>query len=600
MYFFRTKVIDYGMLISGRPGSIALPVVTRIILLVIMSCMAILNANGAFNYYGTGSENDTVMARRLLTERGEVYISFYASASELNRLGRIMSVDRYDDGMALANLNTVEFEIFLKEAVDFIVHSPAPGWKLKDKTEIGEWDYYPSYTEYVEMMQSWAEEHNEICEYFEAGRSVEDRKILFLKISGSDQVHRQKPRLMYTSTIHGDETAGFVLLLRLIEYLLESYKVEQQITTLLDNTEIWINPLANPDGAYFGGGGNEINSPLRRNANGVDLNRDFPQLISAGNTSQGREPETAIMMELLDSGQFVLSANIHGGQEVMNYPWDYWQRRHADDNWFDFICREYADSAQYYSPAGYMTFLGGVTNGYQWYSVTGSRQDYVTYFTGGREVTMEISETKHPPPARLPDYWEYNKRSLVNFMEQVMFGISGQVRDALTGLPVKARVEILSHDIDSSEVFSNPENGWYFRLVEQGNFDIGYTSDGYYSSVIKDVAIWNRSNTRLDVFLDPVASAIVTPADEDGDQVDIYPSPVIDFINIKLILSGMSAVKIEIIDQSGIVLKQLYKGLRAGGINNFSFYLSDIPSGIYILRMQFGSSLISRKFIKAG
>ncbi len=62
----------------------------------------------------------------------------------------------------------------------------------------------------------------------------------------------------------------------------------------------------------------------------------------------------------------------------------------------------------------------------------------------------------------------------------------------------------------------------------------------------------------------------------------------------------MSEVNIEIIDQSGRVLKQLYKGFRASGINNFSFYMSDIPSGIYILIMQFGSSLINRKFITAG
>jgi hypothetical protein len=33
----------------------------------------------------------------------------------------------------------------------------------------------------------------------------------------------------------------------------------------------------------------------------------------------------------------------------------------------------------------------GVTNGYDWYRITGGRQDYVTWFLRGREVTIEVS-----------------------------------------------------------------------------------------------------------------------------------------------------------------------------------------------------------------
>ena len=74
--------------------------------------------------------------------------------------------------------------------------------------------------------------------------------------------------------MHGDETAGFILMLRLADYLLKNYNSDTRVKTLSDNLEIWINPLANPDGTYRDG--NFIISPVRNNANGYDLNRNFP------------------------------------------------------------------------------------------------------------------------------------------------------------------------------------------------------------------------------------------------------------------------------------------------------------------------------------
>ncbi|MCK7536337.1 MAG: hypothetical protein MZV63_37830 [Marinilabiliales bacterium] len=85
---------------------------------------------------------------------------------------------------------------------------------------------------------------------------------------------RHEPEVFYTSTIHGDETAGFILMLRLADYLLKNYNTDSRVKDLVDNLEIWINPLANPDGTYRSG--NYIISPVRFNANGYDLNRNFP------------------------------------------------------------------------------------------------------------------------------------------------------------------------------------------------------------------------------------------------------------------------------------------------------------------------------------
>lgn len=64
----------------------------------------------------------------------------------------------------------------------------------------------------------------------------------------------------------------------------------------------------------------------RINANGVDLNRDFPDRLDDERTillkSRSRQPETAAMINWIKSEPFVLSANFHGGAVVASYPYD--------------------------------------------------------------------------------------------------------------------------------------------------------------------------------------------------------------------------------------------------------------------------------------
>ena len=148
-----------------------------------------------------------------------------------------------------------------------------------------------------------------------------------------------------------------------------------RVKNLVDNLEIWINPLANPDGTYRSG--NTISSPTRYNANGVDLNRNFPDPLTPNTMSAERNYD---MMKFMRKHRFVISANFHSGAEVVNYPWDRWfSKYHADDSWFYSISRAYADTVHIYSGPAYMNDLdNGVTSGAVWYMVYGGRQDFVT------------------------------------------------------------------------------------------------------------------------------------------------------------------------------------------------------------------------------
>ena len=58
----------------------------------------------------------------------------------------------------------------------------------------------------------------------------------------------------------------------------------------------------------------------RANANGTDLNRNFPDFFEENDVY--REPETLAIMNWLTQYPFVLSANMHDGAVLANYPYD--------------------------------------------------------------------------------------------------------------------------------------------------------------------------------------------------------------------------------------------------------------------------------------
>ena len=70
--------------------------------------------------------------------------------------------------------------------------------------------------------------------------------------------------------MHGNELTGYVLMLRLIDDLLNGYS-NGLYQDVINEIDIWINPLANPDGAYATGD-QSVSGATRNNANWVDLN----------------------------------------------------------------------------------------------------------------------------------------------------------------------------------------------------------------------------------------------------------------------------------------------------------------------------------------
>ncbi|HEX2897606.1 MAG TPA: M14 family zinc carboxypeptidase [candidate division Zixibacteria bacterium] len=437
----------------------------------------------------------------------ELYFRFLIKErKELSQITKLVSIENVRQDTVYA-IGTNAMLDKLKSAgydVELLPHpsSLASPEMSGDKRDITAWDVYPTYAAYVQMMNDFETNYPGICRTYSIGNTTQGRELLFVKISDNVDVEEAEPEVMYTSTMHGDETTGYVLMLRLIDSILTTYGTDAEVTDMVNGMEIWINPLANPDGTYRTGN-NSVSGAIRYNANLIDLNRNFPDPQDGPHPDGAAwQAETMAMMNIATQHSWIISANFHGGAEVVNYPWDSWVERHADDAWYIDVCRQYAESCQAHAPAGYMNDLNdGITNGFDWYEVNGGRQDYMNFWRGCREVTIELSNTKLLAAGSLPAYWGYNRISFFEWFRQANYGIRGLVTDSATGLPVAATISVIGHDEDSSEVYTDPDVGDYYRMIEAGTFSLRYTADGYVTKTISGINVTDFNSTVVDVEL---------------------------------------------------------------------------------------------------
>ncbi|HZM14004.1 MAG TPA: M14 family zinc carboxypeptidase [Bacteroidales bacterium] len=513
--------------------------------------------------------------------QAEVLIE-YPGYDAMSRLATRFSVSSCDDREAVLTLSPLTASDFISTGISYKIILPEETkgfFTASSVSEAMQWHSYPTWKHYDTIMHKIAQTWPELCLLDTIGFSVRGRAILALKISDNPAADEQEPAVMLSAAIHGDELAGFIMLMRLAEYLASESSNGGLAATLTSGLEIWINPLANPDGMYRDN--DTIIYPVRSNSNGYDLNRNFPD---PGVVSQPPlQTETTDMMSFMEKNRFALSVNLHSGAEVVNYPWDRWTRLHADDSWFYDISRRYADTVHIYSDPGYMTLIDdGVTRGSMWYIITGGRQDYITYSLGGREVTIEMDDTKQTPGPDLETLWNWNSRSLLRYIGEALYGVGGTVTDASSGDPLSAKVFITGHDTDSSHIYSDTLTGEFRRYLAPGTYSLTFTCPGYEAfSAEYEIASWNSfvsANVRLEpeepvIYPDPpVSGLLIYPIPSSGKFMVLPPASVEGDIIVTLTsVSGSVVDTYQTTVQSGIPVPCDY---------------SNMPQGVYIISVR--------------
>ncbi|CAJ1065576.1 carboxypeptidase D isoform X3 [Xyrichtys novacula] len=362
------------------------------------------------------------------------------------------------------------------------------------------------------FLRKYSSEFPSITHLYSVGNSVEGMALYVMVISDNPDVHEHgEPEFKYVANMHGNEVVGRELMLNLIEYLCRNYGTDPEVTKLVNNTRIHIMPSMNPDGYEAATEGDVKGYRGRNNSNNFDLNRNFPdQFVTI---TEPRQPETIAVMNWLKSIPFVLSANLHGGSLVVNYPYDDDKKGTSeyspspDDKVFQQVSKAYAQEnpmmhlghpCEDLYPEEY--FQDGITNGANWYNVPGGMQDWNYLNTNCFEVTIELGCVKYPMAKDLPQYWEQNRRALLQFIQQVHNGVKGTVSDIRddTGIPnATISVEEIDHNIMTAHT------GDYWRLLAPGTYSITASAHGYkpvrtYATVPRDgVEIVDFKLTRI-------------------------------------------------------------------------------------------------------
>lgn len=360
------------------------------------------------------------------------------------------------------------------------------------------------------------------------GQSTLGTRLFVVRISDNPDVdEHDEPEFKYVGNMHGDEVVGRELLINLIRYLCVNYDSDVAVRDIVDNVDLWVMPSMNPDG---------YQQFQRANGNQVDLNRNFPDQYSfAGfhgedrqpefdydNTNARYEPETRAMMRWSHARNFVLSANLHGGSVVANYPYD-GNRDHRsgvdaatpDDPLFRFLATTYAKPNKEMFES--REFSGGITNGARWYVLYGGMQDWNYLWTGDMELTIELSYEKWPDAAELNHFWFANKQSLLDYLNLVRTtGVRGLITDATTGKPIRhamCHMNAVDGQPRPGHWFrSDSATGDYFRVLLPGEHSYTCHARGY-TQVTQKVTIPRGQTEQL------VRSFTMTPGDTtEGDD----------------------------------------------------------------------------------
>lgn len=361
---------------------------------------------------------------------------------------------------------------------------------------------YHTYETLTSELQQIATANPAITRLYSLGLSVQGRTLWMMKISRNPDVEENEPEVRYIASMHGDEVVGKEMCVNLIHLLVDGYGIDSRLTALIDQTEIWILPSMNPDGTAL---------VQRYNANNVDLNRNFPdQFTNPVDSPAGRAIETQAVMNWGYAHSTNLSANLHGGSLVANYPYDGTASGASvyslapDDALWESVARTYADrNLPMKASNSDASFINGVCNGADWYNINGGMQDWNYVWRGGKELTLELSTVKWPSGSQLPQFWEDNREAMLSYLERAREGLSGIVRDATTGAALPATIHVVGNVRDT---FTDPDVGDYHRMLLPGSYSVDVSATGYSKARFDDVVISaSQAATRLDVELSPLA-----------------------------------------------------------------------------------------------
>jgi len=343
----------------------------------------------------------------------------------------------------------------------------AHGWKYSPTFER---DFH-TYTQMTTELQSIASTYPAITRLHNLGLSVQGRTIWGLKITDNPDVEENEAEVRICGLHHGNEYMSAELPLLLAYHLVQNYSIDPAITELVNNREIWIIPMVNPDGREAGS---------RYNAHGVDLNRNYGYMPQSATPYS--EPETQAMRTNALENNFVLSLSFHCSGDIVNYIWNYKTQRSPDNAAIVYLSNQYASYNGYW-----------VTEGYDWYQTLGDCNDFSYGCRGDIDWTIEVQSSN------IPQAWNLNRDAMLGIIDAAHMGITGVVTNANNGEPIPATIWVQEA---FWPCFADPVVGDYHRVLLPGTYTVHYRANGFQEQTFS-VQVESGDPTVLNVALIP-------------------------------------------------------------------------------------------------
>jgi hypothetical protein len=444
-----------------------------------------------------------------------------------------------------------------------------------------------------------------------------------LKISDNVEMDEDEPAVLFNGVHHAEEVLGLEICLYMAHDLCSRYGVDDTVTQWVNNTEIWLIPLLNPDGHKVVT--ESLDAGWRKNVrdnnhnglfdlvcDGVDPNFNYDFCWSEGGSADSTSPyfrgpapfsenETQIIRDICQQERFVFSLNYHSPSissgDCIYYPWmwsGYFTPDHAVINNIanNVAQRVTCDTGPFYA------VWGGAT--------AGKARNWQYGVMGTIGMTIEVGSYEvQPPGAKVDTICRRNLPGAYYLIERVVGpGITGTVRDLVTGSPLEAEVRVLeAYDPSLPARNTDSTYGRFRRMLLPGTYAIEVLEEGYQTVHLDGVVVDDGPCVELDIALAPegVSAEEIEPAEAPTLLLELSPNPFTKEATLRFRFTGPQSGTVDIFDTSGRLIRDfdlagdagygslVWDGLDSGG--------NPVPTGIYFARLTSGTKIATAKCV---
>ncbi|MCK9225698.1 MAG: M14 family metallopeptidase [Candidatus Muirbacterium halophilum] len=273
---------------------------------------------------------------------------YFKDKDELNNIVNFgLEIENMEKNSFISILNDKDIDILKsKHKIEVLSNADSIFDSFRGR-DIKSESVYHTYEECNKVIEELVKDYSDIAKKFVIGKSYEGREITGIKISDNVNEDEQEPSALFMGAHHAREWISIEVPIALAQYLLENYKTDQSIKNLVDQNEIFIIPIINPDGVEWSMKEYKYWRKTRRpigTSFGVDPNRNYSYhwgetgaSSSAWNdTFKGEkafsENCTKALRDFALWRKFDVSISYHSYGEDILYPYSYSNTVNAPDH----------------------------------------------------------------------------------------------------------------------------------------------------------------------------------------------------------------------------------------------------------------------------